>query len=113
MFNHNMFFSESGQPAKVSKKIPKIFDGKYYKLLSHQVNSKIKAKCLTCNKQLSGDISSTGNFFTHYECVHSTLLNELRLYTKQKTENPKSSSSKQPKVQLCQKLLMKTYVCNY
>lgn len=92
--------SGSSQPPKVSRKVPKIFDGKYFEVINHDVNDNVKAKCVTCNEMKNGNTSSTGNFFKHYEKKHPLQLNELKLYTKkkdnlsQKSENTKSSQQR-------------------
>lgn len=48
-------------------KAPKNFDGNYFELVDWDGQSlNIKAKCQTCQKELKGQYTSTGNFFTHY-----------------------------------------------
>lgn len=82
--------SDSNQPAKSPKKIPKILDGKYFEVNgSIDVKGNVQVKCLTCDDIKRGNVSSTGNFFKHYEKVHPLKFNEIRIYTKMKNDNTK------------------------
>lgn len=94
-----------------------MFDGKYFDVVSHDVNDNIKAKCVTCNEMKSGKTSSTGNFFKHYEKKHPLKLNELKLHTKKKddlrpAQRENTKSLKQPtlpsnsKEDVCSKLIV-------
>lgn len=57
----------------------------------------IKAKCTTCNEIRSGQVTSTGNYFKHYEHKHKLKVNELKIHTKTKDENTKQRLQ-QPKL---------------
>lgn len=78
-------------------KIPKILDGKFYKIIKID-NNNIKAQCLNCiNKTYCGNLSSTGNFIKHISKVHPNIYDEMKEYTKMKDEDsqqkPGSSAS--------------------
>lgn len=48
--------------------MPKVLDGKYFKVNGTvDVKGNVKAKCVACDDVKSGNVSSTGNFFKHYE----------------------------------------------
>lgn len=87
----------SNEPKK-AKKYPKILDGKYFEI-NGDVDAKgnVKVKCTTCNDVKSGNISSTGNFFKHYEKKHALILNDVKHYTKIKFKDTNNSTN-QPKL---------------
>lgn len=48
-------------------KFPKLFDGKYFKVIEwNNTNKKIVAICRKCEKEVRGQYTSTGNFYKHY-----------------------------------------------
>lgn len=77
--------------------IPKIFDGKYYEHLTEalDIDGNINPKCLTCNNNIKGNLSTTGNYYTHYRLKHPSLHPKLKLHSK--TKNDKKES-KQPTI---------------
>lgn len=83
------------QTTKKPKKIPKIFDGKFFVIESNQ-DDNIKARCTQCNEVKSGQISSTGNFIKHYQSKHPLKLNELRDSNKKPNLLEKGTTSHQP-----------------
>lgn len=83
--------SDSNTQNKKSRKIPKIFDGKYFEIDGNVDESgNVSAKCMTCNQPKSGSISSTGNFFKHYKKRHPLKLEEMKMYTKTKEDGTKT-----------------------
>lgn len=55
-------------PESVPKKIPKIFDGKFFKPSGWDGQSlNITAVCQICEKPLKGQFTSTGNYTAHYK----------------------------------------------
>lgn len=79
-----LFTVQNIAPEPVKKKtklIPKIFNGKFY-VVQNESNGNIKAKCTVCGDVRKGNISSTGNFISHYKTKHSSKLNELKEYLK-------------------------------
>lgn len=90
---------------KKKKKIPRILDGTFYVVEQHQENGQIKAKCQECGDIRKGNITSTGNFKTHYK-THPEKLKDLEEYLKQDAstasatgdQNVTSFHSKQPRI---------------
>lgn len=76
---------------KISKpNLPRLLDGKYYKVLNESFSSAspaIEAECQTCHKVRKGHFRSTGNFLEHYKSCHPELLKEVNEYKKQKCES--------------------------
>lgn len=87
---------------RTKKRIPKILDGTFY-TLDCDVGSdgKISAKCNECNEIRKGNISSTGNFKSHYK-KHPERLLKLEEYLKQDdtslTDFLDENKSKQPRI---------------
>lgn len=69
-------------PAK-RKKLPEILDGKFYTVVLNN-NGKIVAKCVDCGDIKKGDLSSTGNFESHYK-THPHKSKQLDNYLKDKS----------------------------
>lgn len=78
--------------AKKAKRIPKIFDGKYYSVKS-DIEGNIEAICTACEEVKRGNYLSTGNFISHYKLKHHDQLQNLKEYTK---ETVKRRESDQP-----------------
>lgn len=65
--------SASGKRLEEADKLPTIFDGTYYKVISHdKENKSISAKCMKCIKEkiIRGQSTSTGNFYQHFWRSH-------------------------------------------
>lgn len=80
-------------PKKSKPNLPRLLDGKYFKVLTQDFSpesSSIEAKCQTCLKVRKGDYRSTGNFMEHYKSCHKELVDELNAYRKQKECAPSS-----------------------
>lgn len=75
------FLEESVAKKAKSDGIPKLLDGKYYKIIKRD-NFKIEAKCTICGKLRKGDIKSTGNFMEHIRKSHSEMIQEVDSYKK-------------------------------
>lgn len=72
---------ESDDESHPSSKMPKIFDGKYFKIISKDGDN-IKAQCMNCvNRSYSGNVHSTGNFYKHISKIHPDILNDVKTYT--------------------------------
>lgn len=83
--------------AKKPRKIPKIFDGKFFEIEKNiDTDGNVQAKCTSCNETKKGNISSTGNYLKHYEKKHPLKLNELKSHLKGITNENKRSQ--QPKL---------------
>lgn len=54
---------------------------------SVDIKENVEARCVTCTDVKKGNISSTGNFFKHYETKHPLKLKEMKVYTKIKDVN--------------------------
>lgn len=61
--------------------IPKIFDGKYFSIVSKNKKN-IIAKCVHCEKTLSGTLPSTGNFYRHMKTKHIGQFEKLKIIRK-------------------------------
>lgn len=72
-------------PTKKARKIPRILDGRYF-LIQSNIDGKVSAKCQTCGEIRKGNISSTGNFKSHYK-THLPELKELEEYLKQENND--------------------------
>lgn len=60
-----------------------MFDGKYFIVESQDNNTgSIEARCTACNETKKGNISSTGNFLSHYQKKHPSEISELKQYLK-------------------------------
>lgn len=68
-------------PVKKAKKTPRILDGTFYSIVSNN-DGKIEATCCECGDIRKGDISSTGNFKTHYKLTHPSKMKQLEDYLK-------------------------------
>lgn len=72
--------------------LPKLLDGKFFKVLTDNWSStpsNIDAQCQTCGKIRKGSIRSTGNFMDHYISCHPSLVKIVDQYRKQKEmDNP-------------------------
>lgn len=64
---------------KFKSSLPKVFDGTYF-VVKHMTEDKILAICRTCNKELSGSTTSTGNFFSHIKRLHPEILSDCKSY---------------------------------
>lgn len=64
---------------KLKTGLPKVFDGTYF-VVKHMTEDKILAICRTCNKELSGSTTSTGNFFSHIKRLHPEILSDCKSY---------------------------------
>lgn len=64
--------------------MPKLLDGKYFTIVSHD-QTKVEAKCKTCNQTRKGDTRSTGNFMEHIRTKHPELVKEVDDYRKNKS----------------------------
>lgn len=83
------------------KKIPKILDGTFYTLDAEiGLDGKISAKCNECKEIRKGNISSTGNFKSHYK-KHPERLAKLEEYLKQEDNchGVDLDRSKQPRME--------------
>lgn len=67
--------------------IPRIFDGKYFSILSND-HGKISARCNECAETKKGHITSTGNFKIHYKMRHPAIASKLDEYLQNKTDVP-------------------------
>ncbi|XP_031633718.1 uncharacterized protein LOC116347298 [Contarinia nasturtii] len=80
-------------------KLPAIFDGKYFKIISHDKDTKkISAKCNQCtikDKIIRGQTTSTGNFYTHYKLTHINYYIAMRDYCKGKTDRRMTTANEQ------------------
>lgn len=61
------------------KKVPKLLDGKFYQIKSREGN-KVVVVCTACNENIKGNLSSTGNFKSHYTRKHVSKIKELEDY---------------------------------
>lgn len=59
--------------------LPKLFDGTFFNV-KHITADKIIAICRSCNRELSGSTTSTGNFFSHMKRLHPETLTDCRAY---------------------------------
>lgn len=76
-------------PKKSKPSLPKLLDGKYFKVLTKDFSpesSSIEAQCQTCLKVRKGDYRSTGNFMEHYKSCHKELADKVNEYRKQKED---------------------------
>lgn len=87
--------SETENPSKKNKRLPRILDGKYFTISNEDKDkdwfkdNKIEATCTICHELKKGNILSTGNFLSHYKLKHSDKLVEVKEYTKEtKFKNP-------------------------
>lgn len=82
---------------KPKKELPKIFDGKYFVVEATNDNTgNIEARCTMCNEAKKGNISSTGNFLSHYKKKHEHELKDVQQYLKDGKLH--SQTSKQPAI---------------
>lgn len=68
--------------------LPKIFDGTYYEVVEHDINTKtIAAKCKKCikDKIIRGQSSSTGNFYQHFLRTHFDDHKDMKEYCDERT----------------------------
>lgn len=79
--------AESLSPPRKKAKIPKIFDGKFFEIVSIDDQERVEAKCMECLEIKKGNVKSTGNFKTHYK-KHTTRLAELESYLKTNSSLP-------------------------
>lgn len=87
-------------PPKKAKKVPKIFDGKFF-TITKQSDEQIDAKCSACEEVKRGKISSTGNFLTHFKLKHTDQFDKLKEYLKKshkETQLNESKDVKQPQI---------------
>lgn len=78
---------DNGPPRKILRvdyeKVPRILDGTFYTIESlERASGSLTAKCTQCNKCRKGNISSTGNFLSHYRSTHKDMLAELERHSK-------------------------------
>lgn len=89
----NVSNSSSNESATgFSSKIPRILDGKYFKIVERN-NKNVRAQCMTCGRFRKGSICSTGNFMEHISGCHPTLVAEVELHRKVKSND--STETKQ------------------
>lgn len=54
--------------------LPRILDGKYFKIVSVDKTGNVKARCVSCeqksDKIISGSFRATSNFVTHFKVVN-------------------------------------------
>lgn len=92
--------NEQLPPAKKLKKVPKIFDGKFF-TITRETSEQIDARCSACEEVKKGKITSTGNFLTHYRLKHQEEFKNLKEYLKssQNEKQPNESKAvKQPTI---------------
>lgn len=85
---------DSEQTIKRQKTYSRIFDGEYYKV-QREAGGNIEAECTQCLEIKRGNISSTGNFISHYKMKHKSILDDLKKYTKSES-GKNSQQSTQP-----------------
>lgn len=69
-------------------------DGKYFTIESEN-DGNIEAKCMKCREIKKGNYLSTGNFLSHYKLKHPSDVDDLRKYTKPKSDK---TAENQPKL---------------
>lgn len=82
-------------PTKKPMKFPKILDGIFYTVVSNN-DGNIEAKCEECGQIKKGNVSSTGNFKSHYK-KYKEKFDELEKYLKA-TDNITEITIKQPSI---------------
>lgn len=66
---------------KRAKVIPRILDGTYFRIETNE-DGRICARCTICDHQTKGQLTSTGNFLTHYKNRHGSLMETVKIYLK-------------------------------